>query len=599
MPEPWGGNETAERGGKATKTRRSASGRNYAPIEAARHRSGRLFQGNKFERLIRERDEALEQQTAAADVLKAISSSTFDLQTILDTLVETAARLCHAKLGLLFRRDGKLYWGAAFYGYSPEFKAFYATHPIAPGRSTTIGRTALEGKTVHIPDVLADSEYKFLEAQKIGQYRANLGVPLLRAGESIGALSLARSEPEPFTARQIELVESFAAQAVIAIENTRLLNELRQRTDDLTESLEQQTASGEILASISGSLTDTKPVFDAIVRNLLRLFGSRWACVQVLHDGIVHMPAIDGEAASKKLIDYYPQPLNENTMGGRAMQSKQVLQFSEIENNSAVPLTTQQFAREFGFRSAIFAPMIRGNRVIGAVGVANFKPTVFNDKQVALIKAFAAQAVIAIENTRLLNELRESLQQQTATADVLKVISRSTFDLQTVLDTLSSQRRDFAVPKGRHHDAGGRRVSDTANYGFADKAVQYALSHPIQPDRGSATGRVALEGKAIHIPDILADPEYRAAGYQKTFGYRSILGVPLLREGTTIGTFTLTRDEVSPFTDKQIELATTFADQAVIAIENVRLFDEVRHRTVNLARSVEELRALGEVSARR
>ena len=583
------------RGPSATKTRRRKPVAITRQSQASRHRSGRLFQAN--ERLIRERDEALEQQTAAADVLKAISSSTFDLQTILDTLVETAARLCHAKLGLLFRRDGKLYWGAAFYGYSPEFKAFYATHPIAPGRSTTIGRTALEGKTVHIPDVLADSEYKFLEAQKIGQYRANLGVPLLRAGESIGALSLARSEPEPFTARQIELVESFAAQAVIAIENARLLNELRQRTDDLTESLEQQTASGEILASISGSLTDTKPVFDAIVRNLLRLFGSRWACVQVLHDGIVHMPAIDGEAASKKLIDYYPQPLNENTMGGRAMQSKQVLQFSEIENNSAVPLTTQQFAREFGFRSAIFAPMIRGNRVIGAVGVANFKPTVFNDKQVALIKAFADQAVIAIENTRLLKELRESLQQQTATADVLKVISRSAFDLQTVLNTLTeSAARLCGADKGAIMMREGDAYWIRANYGFADEAVQYALSHPIQPDRGSATGRVALEGKAIHIPDVLADPEYRAAGYQKTFGYRSILGIPLLREGTTIGTFTLTRDEMDPFNDKQIELATTFADQAVIAIENVRLFDEVQTRTRELARSIEELQALGEVS---
>ena len=210
---------------------------------------------------------------------------------------------------------------------------------------------------------------------------------MLREGEPIGVIGVGWAEPGPISKVQEELLKTFADQAVIAIENTRLLNELRQRTNDLTELLEQQTASGEILASISGSLTDTKPVFDAIVRNLLRLFGSRWACVQVLHDGIVHMPAIDGEAGSKKLIDYYPQPLDENTMGGRAMQSKQFLQFSEIENNSAVPLKTQQFAREFGFRSAIFAPMICDNKVIGAIGVANFKPKVFSDKQVALIKA--------------------------------------------------------------------------------------------------------------------------------------------------------------------------------------------------------------------
>ena len=425
------------RGPSATKTRR------LKPVatkrQASRHRSGRLFQAN--ERLIRERDEALEQQTAAADVLKAISSSTFDLQTILDTLVETAARLCHAKLGLLFRRDGKLYWGAAFYGYSPEFKAFYATNPIAPGRGTTIGRTALEGKTVHIPDVLADSEYKFLEAQKIGQYRANLGVPLLRAGESIGALSLARSEPEPFTARQIELVESFAAQAVIAIENTRLLNELRQRTGDLSEALEQQTATSEVLSVISSSQGDLDPVFQVMLENAVRICDASFGMLFRVEEGLMRAEAMVG--VPPKFAEFWqrgPQRPGSRTAAGRIVETRQPVHIVDVRSEPAYVEGEPVFVAAVnlgGFRTLLNVPMLKDNELVGIIAIYRQEVRPFTNKQVELLSNFAAQAVIAIENTRLLNELRELLQQQTATAEVLKVISRSTFDLQTVLDTLA------------------------------------------------------------------------------------------------------------------------------------------------------------------
>ena len=253
-------------------------------------------------------------------------------------------------------------------------------------------------------------------------------------------------------------------------------------------------------------------------------------------------------------------------------------------------------AIRLGHRTILATPLMREDEAIGALMVRRTEVRPFTDKQIELVTTFAAQAVIAIENTRLLNELRESLQQQTATADVLKVISRSTFDLQTVLDTLvESAARLCEADKGTIFQRDRDLYRLASNYGFSPELKQYAAEHPLRPGRGSMTGRAALEGQAIHVPDVLADPEYRESGYQ-AFGYRTALAVPLLREGATIGVFVLTRDEVSPFTEKQIELVTTFADQAVIAIENVRLFEEVQARTSELAQSVKELRALGEVT---
>jgi two-component system NtrC family sensor kinase len=341
-----------------------------------------------------------------------ISRSTFDLQTVLDTLVESAARLCEADMASINREKGTAYQQVASYGQSPEYQAYMATHPIPAGRGSVVGRTVMQGGIVHIPDVLADPDYRMTGAAKVGGIRTMLGVPLLREGTPIGVIVLQRKAVRPFTDKQIELVETFADQAVIAIENTRLLG-----------------------------------------------------------------------------------------------------------------------------------------------------------------------------------ELRESLQQQTATADVLKAISRSAFDLKTVLDALiQAAARLCEADQGaiaRERDGVYQR---TATYGYPDDFKEYVRTLPVIPERGTAVGRALLEGKIVHIPDVLVDSEYTFVEGQKLGGFRTVLSVPMLREGSPIGVLALTRSEVRPFTDKQIELVSTFADQAAIAIENVRLFESVEARTRELAKSLEDLR---------
>src|SRR5262249_9528497 len=334
-------------------------------------------------------------------------------------------------------------------------------------------------------------------AVDVAGIRTLLVVPMIKGKELVGAIGINRKEVKPFTDKQIELVQNFAAQAVIAIDNARLLNELLQRTDDLSESLQQQTATGEILTSISGSMTDAKPVFDAIVRNLLRLLGTRYAVVQLLQDGMIRLPAVDGEPGFEKLIDYCPRPLDGTTMGGLAMLSKQIVQFSPIIGNPAAPPATQKFAAEFGFNSSIFAPMVRGEKVFGAIGVAQRESRPFDDKQIALITSFANQAVIAIENARLFDELQkrtddlsESLQQQTATADVLKVISRSTFDLRAVLDTLvKSAVRICRAEKGNVALLRDDTIEYIAQDGFPPDFLEYMKALHLKVQRGSVSGR--------------------------------------------------------------------------------------------------------------
>ncbi len=377
-----------------------------------------------------------------------------------------------------------------------------------------------------------------------------------------------------------------------------LENKVEQRTAELSESLEHQTATAEILSSISASMTDTKPVFDAIVRNLLRLFGTRFAVVQTLHDGMVEMPAVDGDPGFQRLIDRYPRPLADDTVGGVAMLSKQTIQFSPVLGNPAAPATAREFARDFGFDSVIFTPMLLGDKVVGAIGTARHEPVGFDEKQIALIGAFANQAVIAIENTRLLKELRrrtddlsESLQQQTATADVLKVISRSAFDLKSVLTTLTESAKALCgASLGIICLRDGDVMRLQAESGCTQEFIDFMHANPMGPNRDTITGRVFMDGKPVHVADVLLDPEYNF-GPAPTIGhYRAVLAVPLMRDGAVEGVLLLGRPTPGAFSQRQIDLVQTFADQAVIAIENVRLFDQVQQRTRELSLSLEDLR---------
>jgi signal transduction histidine kinase/regulator of replication initiation timing len=594
-------------GGKPIKTRRRSTAtprRRNAPKVGGRRTASSTNANTKIALLTRERDEALEQLSAASEVLKVISSSPGDLKPVFEAILEKATRICEANFGILFRLDdGVVHVGAA--RGVPLALAEFMQSVRRPGPHSATARAMRTGQVIHILDAREERGYRegdpmlVFGVDKVG-IRTLVAAPILKDKVPIGCIGIYRTEVRPFTDKQIELLRNFAAQAVIAIENTRLLNELR-------ESLEQQTATADVLRVISSSPGELEPVFQAMLENAVRICDAKFGNLFLYEGGAIRSAAMHG--APGKMVEFFRQnPTIHPRPGGivdRVLQTRQLVRTVD-EAADQIPSLAVELG---GARSHVVVPMLKENELVGIIGIYRHEVRAFTDKQIELLTNFAAQAVIAIENTRLLNELRqrtddltESLEQQTATSEVLRVISSSSGELEPVFRTVLANathlcEANFGVLQLREN--GGFRAA--AMHNPPPAMAEYRQREPvIRASPQSAIGRVAATKQLVHIVDYAADPAYKqgdpaAVNLVERAGARTVLLVPMLKEGEHVGNLNVYRQEVRPFTDKQIALVQNFAAQAVIAIENTRLLNELRQRTDDLSEALEQQTATSEV----
>src|SRR5262245_22018489 len=534
-------------------------------------------------RLFQELKESLEQQTATSEILGVIASSPTDIQPVLDAIAQNAARVCGSDDATIRLLEGDETILAAHYGTIPP------NHPERrPMAWRTVGNEALlQRRTIHLVDVLAEVE-KFpdsIRGTNPSGTRTFLVTPLLRKGTAIGVINIRRTEVKPFTDKQVALLETFASQAVIAIENVRLFKEIQERNAELREALEHQTATAEVLTIISRSPTDVQPVLDAIVESAARVCGVDDVSLRLLEGNKAVARAHFGSLPVRRV------ELSSDEPQYRWMRDHGTLHVPDVDAQRNDFPTLGVISR-----TILLVPLRQQGELVGTLSARRIEVRPFTPVQIKLLETFADQAVIAIENVRLFQELKESLEQQTATSEILGVIASSTTDIQPVLDAIA----ESAARVCNADDASIRIVEGNILRLMTHKgSIPFLMTHELPITHGSVAGRAVIDNELIHIEDMRTSlnrtefPDAQVAIDRE--GVRTMLVAPLEREGLAIGAILIRRTEVRPFSEKQIALLKTFADQAVIAIENVRLFQELEARTRELAQSVGELRALGEV----
>lgn len=538
--------------------------------------------------------EALEQQTATSAVLAVISRSPSDLNPVLEAISDTAARLCGSEQTMFFRYDGNVFRILASWNFPPEVHEMLERRPLMPGHPSAIGRAGASLKPVCIPDVLADPAYGLTGEQSRARYRATLAVPLLREGRLIGALSLNRSEPGAFTEKQIELVATFADQAVIAIENVRLFDEVQAKTSDLEESLQQQIATADVLKVISRSAFDLQTVLETLARSAVELSSARRGTVFLRNGDVFRFRAASHPDLKEEWIRFMndnPQRAGRHSTIGRAIASARSVCTPDVDADPEIRMPTYLA----GIRAVLAVPLLRDGKVEGVMALSRQEPGEFTARQIELVETFADQAVIAIENTRLFNETKQALAYQTGSSNVLRVIASSPTDVEPVLKEIVESARELCEA----NDA-VVLLKDAEHLRFSAHSGPIPVTLDKWPiGRDWTAGRAFVDQKPVHVHDMLSGdgaefPDARAMGQSTGATIRTVLSVPLLRGNESIGAILLRRTEVRPFNDKQINLLSTFADQAVIAIQNARLFRDTQEALERQTATSEILRVISQ-----